>query len=60
MSKEKKCKSLEIVLTYSNEITHINMCMKLERHKFIIFLKRTQRFQKTFLKIKRFVSLSIS
>jgi hypothetical protein len=42
---------LEIVSTYSNEIIHIHICMKLERHKdsILVFLK-TQRFQKTLLK----------
>jgi hypothetical protein len=40
ISKKNKCESLEITSTYSNEITHIHicmklhvdMCMKLERH----------------------------
>ncbi len=45
ISKKKKCESLEIISTYSNEITyiqvcmklHVNMCMKLERHKYSTF-----------------------
>jgi len=30
---KKKTQSLAIISTYSNEITHIYICMKLERHK---------------------------
>jgi hypothetical protein len=56
-------------VAYSNEITHIYiciklhvyMCMKLERHKDSKKqIERTQRFQKTLKKLKRFVSLLIS
>jgi hypothetical protein len=40
---------------------HVNMCMELEKHKNSKFVfERTQRFQKTLKKIKKFVSLSIS
>jgi hypothetical protein len=36
---------------------YVNMCMKLERQKDSIFFERTQGFQKTLEKKKRFVSL---
>jgi hypothetical protein len=45
MSKKKRSESLEIISTYSNEITHIHICMKLHVYEigktqiFNVFLK---------------------